>query len=158
MPPALVSTQTPAVLGFPIPPRVVRSDEFDPPLFQLCVERVAVVGLVADQEPRERFREAGVNGFDDELLLISRTTRNPCGDRKTRAVWNDHDLGREAASSSPNQRAPLFAPAWVPSMKASVRSSFPRLRRCSARDRRIFSMVPSRTQPWNRRWHVWYGG
>ena len=62
------------------------SDELDPALPQLGVERIAVVGLVTDQESRERFREAGVDGFDDELLLISRTTRNPCGDRKTKAV------------------------------------------------------------------------
>ena len=60
---------------------VVRSDELDATSTELSVERIAIVGLVADQEPRERFREAGVDGFDDELLLISRTTRNPCGDR-----------------------------------------------------------------------------
>ena len=86
VPSSLVPAQATTVLGFAISSGVVRSNELDPALPQLRVERVTVVRLVADQEPRERFREAGVDGFDDELLLISRTTRNPCGDRKTRAV------------------------------------------------------------------------
>jgi len=65
---------------------LVWCDQFNALGRKALIERIAVVRLVADQEPRERFREAGVDGFDDELLLMSRTTRNPCGDRKTRAV------------------------------------------------------------------------
>ena len=62
----------------------------------------------------------------DERDFISLTTRNPHGDRKTMAVRHCHELGRFAASSDSNKRTPLFAPAWEPSMNASVRSIFPR--------------------------------
>ena len=85
VPATAIATKRTAILRLWVS-RMVRGDQVDPALAQLRVERVAVVRLVADQEARERFREAGVDGFDDELLLISRTTRNPCGDRKTRAV------------------------------------------------------------------------
>jgi hypothetical protein len=85
VPPSAIATKGPAVLGLWVA-WVVRGDELYATSAKLSVERVAVVGLVADQEPRERFREAGVDCLDDELLLMSRTTRNPCGDRKTRAV------------------------------------------------------------------------
>src|SRR5437763_664925 len=85
VPATFVAAQAPAVLGLGVP-RMVRSYEDNPSLFQLSIEGIAVVRLVADQEPRERPREARVDGFGDELLLMSRTTRNPCSDRKTRAV------------------------------------------------------------------------
>ena len=85
MPPSPIAPQAAAVLRLTVP-RMVRRDELDAAATELGIERIAVVRLVADQEPRERFREAGVDGLDDELLLMSRTTRNPCGDRKTRAV------------------------------------------------------------------------
>ena len=61
-------------------------DELDAAALELGIQRVAVVGLVADQEFRERPREPRIDGFSDELLLMSRTTRNPCGDRKASAV------------------------------------------------------------------------
>ena len=92
-------------------------NEFDAELgFELIVERVAVVGLVADQDLGGFFGESGVKGVNDELTLMSRTTRSPNGERKAIAVCHCHDLGRFAAASDPNIKAPLFAPAWVPSM------------------------------------------
>jgi hypothetical protein len=92
------------------------------------------------------------------LRFMALTTRNPDGDRKTIAVCHRHDLGRFAASSFPNKRAPFFAPAWLPSMKASVRSTLPRSSRSRARAARIRSNTPSRSHFWNRRWHVAKGG
>src|SRR5579871_4371519 len=86
VPPSPIATETSAVLGLAVASGVVRRDQVDPAFLELCVEWIAVVSLVADQEPRERPREAGVDGFGDELLLISRTTRNPGCDRKTKAV------------------------------------------------------------------------
>jgi hypothetical protein len=89
---------------------------------------------------------------------MRRSTRDPDGDRKTSAVCNCHDLGPLPALGLPDGRAPFLAPAKVPSMKASVRSSFPRSRKSSASARRTRSMVPSFDHSWNRRWHVWYDG
>ena len=59
MPPPPIATKATAVLSLAVA-WMVRGDELDPALLELGVERVAIVCLVADQEPRERFREAGV--------------------------------------------------------------------------------------------------
>ena len=98
----------------------------DAQLLELGVESVAVVRAVADEAQREGFQESSAKRVVDELRFSSLTRRNPDGDRKTMAVCHCHDLGRFAAASFPNIKAPLFAPAWVPSMNASVRSSLPR--------------------------------
>jgi hypothetical protein len=55
-----------------------------------------------------------------------RSTGNPCGDRKTRAVCNCHDLGPLPALGLPDGEAPFLAPAKVPSMNASLISIPPR--------------------------------
>jgi hypothetical protein len=62
-----------------------------------------------------------------------RSTCDPCGDRKTRAVCNCHDLGPLPTLRLPDARAPFLAPAKVPSMKASVISMPPRSYRSRAR-------------------------
>jgi hypothetical protein len=136
----------------------VRRNHFDPALGELCVERVTVVGLVADQLFGELVEEGSVECVGDEERFMALTTRNPDGDRKAMAVCHRHDLGRFAASSNSNLKTPLFAPACVPSMYASVRSSFPRARKSSASVVRMRSKTPSRSHFWNRSWHVWYGG
>lgn len=115
MPAALVAAELPEVLRLPPSTRVMRCDHLNAHLRELGVERIAVVRGVADELLGEVIDEARLQRFDDELLLISLTTRNPNGDRKARAVCHCHDLGRLAAASSSNQRAPLFAPAWEPS-------------------------------------------
>ena len=105
-------------------------DHLDAELGELGIEWVTVVGFVADQARRQLLYESSSEGVDNEFLLISLTTCNPDGERKAIAVCHCHDLGRLAASSDPNKSAPLFAPAWEPSMNASVRS--PRSLRSSA--------------------------
>jgi hypothetical protein len=90
----------------------MRRDELGAQLeLELLVESVAVVSLVADQDVRGFFNEARVEGVDDELALMSCTACSPGGDRKAIAVCHCHDLGRFAAASDPNIKAPLFAPA-----------------------------------------------
>jgi hypothetical protein len=115
VPAATVAPELAEILRLPPPARMMRRDHLDTHRRELRVERVAVVGGVADELLGELLDEARLQRFDDELLLISLTTRNPNGDRKARAVCHCHDLGRLAAASSSNQRAPLFAPAWEPS-------------------------------------------
>ena len=103
--------------GWPLSSCPMGRNEFDAELrFELVVERVAVVGLVTDQNLGGFFGESGVEGFNDELTLMSRTTRSPNGERKAIEVCHCNDLGRFAAASDPNIKAPFFAPAWVPSM------------------------------------------
>jgi hypothetical protein len=46
----------------------------------------------------------------------------------------------------------------VPSMKHSLRSISPRVRKSSARTSSTLRSVPSLDHCWNLRWQVWYGG
>lgn len=148
LPAPLVPTELPAVLRL-LPLGAIGRDELGAELtLELGVERVAVVGAVADQSLGDFFDEPRVERVDDELALSALTTCNPHGDRKAIAVCHCHDLGRLAAASDPNIRAPLFAPAWEPSMYASVRSNLPRSRRSSATAVSSANSVPSSTHFW----------
>jgi hypothetical protein len=141
-----VAAEGTAVLGLPPALGMVWSNHLNAHGCQLGIEAVAVVGLVADEAFGQRPDKASLQGFGDVSRFMSFTTRNPQGDRKTVAVRHCHEFGRLAASSDSNKRAPLFAPAWEPSMKASVRSIFPLSRKSSARSRRTFVRTPSLAQ------------
>ncbi len=113
LPTTLVATELATILSTGAhAARSMRRDELGAQLeLELLVESVAVVSLVADQDVRGFFNEARVEGVDDELALMSCTACSPGGDRKAIAVCHCHDLGRFAAASDPNIKAPLFAPA-----------------------------------------------
>jgi hypothetical protein len=151
MPPTYVPAQRAAILRYrtaSVP--LVWRDHFDSALGEFGIEPVAVEGTVADQFLGDLRYESSVERRFNELCFMSLTACNPDRDRKARAVCHCHDLGRFAASSNPNLKTPLLAPAWVPSMNASVRSSFPRSSRSSASARRIRSRTPSLSHFWNR--------
>jgi hypothetical protein len=93
---------------------------------KVVVEFVAVVGAVSDKFFREPFYESRGERVVDKLRFMALTARSPHGDRNTMTVCHCHDLGRFAAASDSNLKTPLFAPAWVPSINASVRSISPR--------------------------------
>jgi hypothetical protein len=123
----LIATKLPTILRPPLPVRAIRRDHFDAALFpETLIEAIAVVGLVSDQSIGGHGEEPGVESCIDECDLSWRSTRNPCGDRKTRAVCNRHDLGPLPTLGLSDGRAPFLAPAKVPSMKASVMSIPPR--------------------------------
>jgi hypothetical protein len=111
MPASFVAAEGTCILSLGDATRVMRSDHLDTHGFELRIEEVAVVSAVSDESLRQLFQESSAEGFDDELRFMALTTRNPDGDRKTMAVCHRHDLGRFAASSFPNKRAPFFAPA-----------------------------------------------
>jgi len=115
-PPASVPSELSSVLGHVSTIALVGCDHVYAPLGKLSVERIAVIRPVTDETFRQRLHESGSEGVEDERSFMALTTRNPDGDRKTVAVCHCHDLGRLATSSSSNQSAPLFAPAWLPSM------------------------------------------
>jgi hypothetical protein len=126
VPSPAIAAQRATVLGLGLPPGVVGRDHLHPVVAEIRVEFVAVVGPVTDELFRKLFYESRGERAVDELRFMALTTRSPHGDRKAMTVCHCHDLGRFAASSDANFKAPLFAPAWVPSMKASVRSILPR--------------------------------
>ena len=98
-----------------------------------CIEAVAVVGLIADQTGGSVFDEPRGERSVDERDFMRRSAGHVNGDRKTMAVANRHDLAALTASSRADGGAPFFAELKLASMKASLRSSFPRSRRSSAR-------------------------
>jgi len=116
VPATAVATQGTPVLGLAFAVGVMRRDHLHAKLSQLGVEWIAVVGAISDETRGQRFHESGSEGVLDEPDLMALTTANPDGDRKAIAVCHCHDLGRLATSSSSNQSAPFFAPAWLPSM------------------------------------------
>ena len=105
----------------------MRSDQLDPPLFaKPRVERIAVISSVSNKAIGCVLEKAVVDRLFCERDLMRRSTRNPCGDRKTKAVCNCHDLGPLPALGLPDGEAPFLAPAKVPSMNASLMSIPPR--------------------------------
>jgi hypothetical protein len=154
VPPSSIAPQTSTILGLGLSPRVMRRDHLDPVAAQVIVQLVAVVGAIPDEFFGKVLYESRGERVVDELRFMPLTTRSPDGDRKTMTVCHRHDLGRFAASSDANFKTPLFAPAWVPSMNASVRSILPRSRRSLARAARMRSKTPSRSHFWKRSWHV----
>jgi hypothetical protein len=68
------------------------------------------------------------------------------GERKTMAVCDCHDFAAFAALCRADTRAPFFAPLKLASRKDSLRSSFPRSRKSSAR--RFGRNNASRTAHW----------
>ncbi len=128
LPTFLVAAQGPPILGgSPLAAATMRADEFDPPFVpKPRVQRVAVVGAVANQAVGGMLEETVVDRLLREGDLMWRSTCNPDGDRKTSAVCNGHDLGPLATLRLSDGRAPFLAPAKVPSMKASLMSIPPR--------------------------------
>lgn len=137
----------------------VGSDQFHPTLLlESAVQRIAVVGLVADDSRGQFIQEAGIQRCFDQAYFVRASAACVNGDRKTFSVCKAHDFGAFAAFCFPHASAPLFAGAKVPSMNPSRRSIPPRSRKSSARAVRILSNIPRRVHCWNRRWQVLRGG
>ena len=139
--------QRPAILGFRATNGVMGRDQFDVVFGrEVVVEPVAVVRPVADQPRREIFEEARGEGGVDEGDFMWRSAGHVDGDRKTMAVANRHDFAALPAASRADGGAPFFAELKLASMKASLRSSFPRSRRSSASRCNTRSNRPLRCQ------------
>src|SRR5262245_14199994 len=98
----------------------------------MLVETITVVGAVADQSVGQLFEEARGERGVDEGDFMRRSAGHVDGERKTMAVANRHDFAPLTAASRADGGAPFFAELKLASMKASLRSSFPRSRRSSA--------------------------
>jgi len=111
---------------------------------EALIERIAVVGAVADHSFWFGSREAlGDSGFD-EFRFMRRSAGDAAGDRKTMAVCDRHDFTAFSSASRADSRAPFFAELKLASMKVSDRSSLPRVRKSSASACKSRSSVPSR--------------
>src|SRR5271154_3291565 len=133
-PTAAVATQRATVLGDRLAavPAVRRDELHAQGVPQSLVQRIAVIGFVADQS-RGRFWEKSLleGGFDEDRFIWS-SAGHVHGDRKTMAVCNCHDFAAFTAFCRADTRAPFFAELKLASMNASLRSSLPRSRKSSA--------------------------
>ena len=146
LPAAAVPAQGPPVLGGHPAAPTVWCNEDDVVSREARIEGVAIVGPIPDHSPRTAPRDARRERRLDEGDFMRRSTCDGNGDRKTSAVCKGHDLGPLPAPSGPDEGAPPLAPAKVPSMKHSERSSPPRASRSRARERRTLASVPLSTQ------------
>src|SRR5260370_11851140 len=116
------------------------------------IQRIAVVGFIADQSLRCFAEESPLERGFDEHGFIRRSAGHVHGDRKTMAVCDCHDFAAFAAFCRADTRAPFFAELKLASMKVSLRSSFPRSRKSSANVCSRFSNRPECCHCWQRRW------
>src|SRR5271167_407823 len=132
--------------------RVVRRDHLHAEaLADLRIQWIAVVGAVTDQPLGSFDEEASLDGGFDEFGFMRRSAGHVHGERKTMAVCDCHDFAAFAAFCRADTRAPFFAELKLASIKASLRSSFPRSRKSSASscNKRVSS--PERCHCWKRR-------
>jgi len=152
-PATTIAAQHAAVLGdgsAAVP--AMRGDQFHMEMFAYpLIQPIAVVGFIADQPLRCLAEESPLQRGFDERGFMRRSTDHVHGDRKTMAVCDCHDFAAFAAFCRADTRAPFFAELKLASMKASLRSSFPRSRRSSASVCSRLSNRPERCHCWKRR-------
>jgi hypothetical protein len=120
LPTALVAAQGPSILGLgPFPVAPVRGNHLDTQLHERFVERIGVVGAVANEPVGQLVYEAGVEGCRDEANLVRRSRGGTDGERKTKAVCHCHELRTFSPLGFSHTPAPFFATTKVPSMKHS---------------------------------------
>jgi len=123
-PSSFVAAQFTAVLSAPGAGAVGRNHA-DAKGGHLGVQRIAVVGFIANEALRQSAGEARVHGAHGQLYLGGRSTLHAHGDWIAMSVCHSYDLGAFATLGGTDSRAPLFAGAKVPSMKHSLKSSRP---------------------------------
>src|ERR1700686_4003112 len=133
----------------------VRRDQFHAEMFAYpLIQRIAVVGFIADTSLRGFTEKSPLERGFDERSFIRRSADHVHGDRKTMAVCDCHDFAAFAAFCRADTRAPFFAELKLASMKASLRSSLPRSRRSSANFCSSCVSSPERCHCWKRRCQV----
>src|SRR6516162_1570511 len=154
------ATQSSVVLGLSLRPAslTMRCDHLRTETVEhLLVERIAVVGFVADKFFGHVCDEARFERSAHQLHFSRASTLCADGERKTMAVCNRHELTALAPLGLANAEPPFFAGTNVPSTKHSRRSRPPRSLRSWATANNTCSNTFERTQFWNRRCTVWYG-
>ena len=90
-PPLLMQRAPILRLGLRAAP-TMRCDHLDTQLCQGCIQRVGIVGPVADQAAGQGVYKAGVERGGDEADLVRRSRGGTSGERKTKAVCHCHEL------------------------------------------------------------------
>src|SRR5579863_2388040 len=153
LPATPVTAEHAAILRrFPAARGIVRGNQLHAEAFaNPCVQRIAVVGAVADQSLGSLGEESPCERDFDELCFMRRSAGHVHGERKTMAVADRHDFAAFAAASRADSRAPFFAELKLASINDSLKSSFPRSRRSSASLCSSLVSNPERCHCWKRR-------
>lgn len=114
-------------------------------VLERTIERVRVVGLIADEPGGEFVEKASSQNALHKLTLGQRSAVDRYGERKTVISGDSDDLRALAAAGGADCEAPFLALAKVASTNASSRFSFPRWCRCRASSFRACSNLPFRT-------------
>jgi hypothetical protein len=159
LPPSLISPEHAPVLRRRFDSvRFVRRNHLDALLPKFLIQRVAVIRSITYESLRPLVGKNFSESFSDKSDFMRRSRRRVDGERKTRAVCHRHELRTFAPPGLSHSEAPFLATTKVPSIKHSDTSRSPRSLRSAASASSRQRKVPSRTQSWNRRWQVWYGG
>lgn len=127
-PSTFVATKRSAILGSGAV-ATVWCDHLDAQGIKVAVERVAVVGFVADQSLGQSDAER-LKGLSDQAHFCWRSACCANGERKTISICDGHDFGAFSPLGLSDVEPPFFAGLKVPSINASLRLSFPR--RCNS--------------------------
>jgi len=131
-PASTVTAKRASILRDPLAIAFVGSDQLDVVgSQQIGIQRVAIIGRVADQSFREFVEKALCEGFFDELAFMRRSTLDTNGERKTVIIGDGDNLGPFAAPGRPNREPPFFAPVKEASIWRDDRCR-PHLRWCGA--------------------------
>lgn len=151
-PSSAIAAQLTSILGFAFSPAPIGRDQLDAVLaLELFIERVRVVGFVADEPGRELVEKTSGKNLLHKLALGRRSALDRYGERKTVTSGDSDDLGALAATGGADGEAPFFALAKVASTNASSRFSLPCSYRCRASSFSAASSFPLRIHCWNRR-------
>jgi hypothetical protein len=154
-PASSIAAQFAAILSSAFASASVRRNQFDSIVFsEFRVERVRVVGLVADEPGGEFVEKAYGKNLFHKLTLGRRSALDRYGERKTVISGDSDDLRALAAPGGADCEAPFLALAKVASTNASSRFSRPRSCRCRASIFSASSSFPLRIHCWNLRWQV----
>jgi hypothetical protein len=140
-----IAAQLASILGSAFSSTSVRRDQLDTVFGgELFIQRVRVVGFVADEPGRELIEEASGKNIFHKPALGWRSAFDRYGERKTVISGDSDDLGAFAAAGWTNGKAPFFALAKVASTNASSRFNLPRSCRCLARSLSASTNFPLR--------------
>ena len=158
-PPAAIPAQGSSILGRrPFAVALMRGDHLNAKGRKAPVQRITVIRPISNQPVGPSGGETpGESGVDQgDFMRCSRCRVD--GDRKTMAVCHRRELGTFVPLGCSHVPSVFFAPMKVASMKHSLRSTSPRVRKSSAKVSNTLRRTPVRTHCWKRRWQVWYGG
>ena len=141
-----ISPELASVLSLLSATSPVRGNHFDVVFGgELLVERIRVVGLVADEPGGKLIEETCGENVFHKLALGRRSALDRYGERKTVISGDSDDFRTLAAPGGADSEAPFFALAKVASTNASCRFSLPCSCSRAASNRSASSNFPLRT-------------